>query len=45
MLTATGTTTADLRQRGRKVVRKAGKQILLIASGERVFAIDRKSVV
>ncbi len=42
MLTATGTTVQDLASRGRKVVRKAGKQILLIASGERVFAIANR---
>ena len=34
MLTATGVTADDLKAKGRKVVRKAGKQILLIASGE-----------
>jgi nitrite reductase/ring-hydroxylating ferredoxin subunit len=42
MLTATGTTIDDLKSRGRKVVRKAGKQILLIASESRVFAIANR---
>jgi nitrite reductase/ring-hydroxylating ferredoxin subunit len=42
MLTATGTTFDDLTARGRKVVRKAGKQILLIASGGHVFAIANR---
>jgi nitrite reductase/ring-hydroxylating ferredoxin subunit len=42
MLTATGTTLDDLRSRGRKVARKAGKQILLIASGGRVFAVANR---
>src|ERR1043166_7986018 len=38
MFSATGMTEADLRQRGRKVVRRAGKQILLVAAEGRVFA-------
>ena len=42
MLTPTGMTVAELKTRGRKVVRKAGKQVLLIASGERVFAIANR---
>jgi nitrite reductase/ring-hydroxylating ferredoxin subunit len=42
MLTATGTTLDDLTTRRRKVVRKAGKQILLIASGDRVFAVANR---
>jgi nitrite reductase/ring-hydroxylating ferredoxin subunit len=42
MLTATGTTIQDLASRGRRVVRKAGKQILLITSDERIFAIANR---
>jgi nitrite reductase/ring-hydroxylating ferredoxin subunit len=42
MFSATGMTEADLRQRGRKVVRRAGKQILLIATEGRVFAIANR---
>ena len=42
MLTATGVPADDLKTKGRKVVRKGGKQILLIASGERVFAIANR---
>src|ERR1700733_6920561 len=42
MLTASGTTAEELRRRGRKVVRKSGKQILLIAAGERIFAIANR---
>jgi nitrite reductase/ring-hydroxylating ferredoxin subunit len=42
MLTATGTTAKELKELGRKVVRRAGKQILLIASGGRLFAIANR---
>ena len=42
VLTATGVTADHLRAKGRKVVRKAGKQILLIASKERIFAIANR---
>jgi nitrite reductase/ring-hydroxylating ferredoxin subunit len=42
MLTASGVTVDALNAKGRKVVRKAGKQILLIASGERIFAIANR---
>src|ERR1051326_4656274 len=42
MFSATGMTEADLRQRGRKVVRRAGKQILLVAAEGRVFAIANR---
>ncbi len=42
MLTATGVTVSELREKGRKVVRRAGKQILLIASGERLFAVANR---
>jgi nitrite reductase/ring-hydroxylating ferredoxin subunit len=42
MLTATGTTADELKRRGRKVVRRSGKQILLIAAGERIFAIANR---
>jgi nitrite reductase/ring-hydroxylating ferredoxin subunit len=37
-----GVTRADLAARGRKVVRRGGRQVLLIASGERVFAIANR---
>src|SRR6185312_11733531 len=42
MLTATGVTLAELREKGRKLVRRGGKQILLIAAGERLFAIANR---
>jgi nitrite reductase/ring-hydroxylating ferredoxin subunit len=42
MLEATGITADDLKARGRKVVRKSGKQVLLIASGERLFAVANR---
>jgi nitrite reductase/ring-hydroxylating ferredoxin subunit len=32
----------ELHSRGRKIVRKSGKQVLLIAAGERVFAIANR---
>jgi len=37
-----GVTWDDLERRGRRVVRKGGKQILLIASGGRVFAVANR---
>jgi nitrite reductase/ring-hydroxylating ferredoxin subunit len=42
MLTATGTSVEDLKAKTRKVLRLKGKQILLIASGERIFAIANR---
>ncbi|MFL5236257.1 MAG: Rieske (2Fe-2S) protein [Rhizomicrobium sp.] len=42
MFTATGATLTEIRARGRKVVRKDGKQILLIFAGECVFAIANR---
>lgn len=42
MPTATGTTAEELKSRGRKVVRRSGKQILLVAAGERIFAIANR---
>jgi nitrite reductase/ring-hydroxylating ferredoxin subunit len=37
-----GVTRDDLERRGRRVVRKGGKQILLIATGGRIFAIANR---
>ena len=42
MLIGTGETANDLKTKGRKVVRKAGKQILMIASGNRIFAVANR---
>ncbi len=42
MLVATGAKADELKARGRKVVRSGGKQILLIAAGERIFAIANR---
>ena len=42
MLAATGTKIEELKTRGRKVVRGNGRQVLLIAAGERVFAIANR---
>jgi len=42
MFTALGISPAELRSKGRKVVRKNGKQVLLIAAGERIFAIANR---
>jgi len=39
---ATGVTHSELREKGSKVVRARGKQILLIAHGERVFAVANR---
>jgi len=42
VFTATGVSPRELRAKGRKVVRKNGKQVLLIAAGERIFAIANR---
>ena len=42
MFEPAGVTQDDLERRGRRVVRKGGKQILLIASGGRIFAIANR---
>lgn len=42
MLAATATKADELKARGRKIVRSGGKQILLIAAGERIFAIANR---
>src|SRR5947199_9883977 len=42
MLVASGVTRMELHSRGRKIVRKSGKQVLLIAAGERVFAVANR---
>jgi len=42
MLTATGVHQSELRASGRKVVRARGKQILLIAQGEKIFAVANR---
>ncbi|HEY1753487.1 MAG TPA: Rieske 2Fe-2S domain-containing protein [Caulobacteraceae bacterium] len=42
MFEPVGLTQSELRQRGRKVVRRGGKQILLVASSERVFAVANR---
>jgi nitrite reductase/ring-hydroxylating ferredoxin subunit len=42
MFTATGIRESDLRTRGRKVFRHAGKQVLLIAAADRVHAIANR---
>jgi len=42
MLAATGTKIEELKTRGRKVVRSNGRQVLLIAVGERIFAIANR---
>jgi nitrite reductase/ring-hydroxylating ferredoxin subunit len=42
MLSATGVMEAALREKGRKVVRQAGKQILLVAAEDRIFAIANR---
>src|SRR5271170_8052911 len=41
-MTPTGLTRATLEEKGRKLLRKDGKQILLIASGGRLFAIANR---
>jgi nitrite reductase/ring-hydroxylating ferredoxin subunit len=42
MFTATGIRESDLKARGRKVFRSAGKQVLLIAAADRVHAIANR---
>ncbi len=42
MFVASGISRGELRTKGRKVVRKNGKQVLLIESGDRVFAIANR---
>ncbi len=42
MFTATGISENELRERGRKVIRRAGKQVLLLAVGNRQFAIANR---
>jgi nitrite reductase/ring-hydroxylating ferredoxin subunit len=42
MFTATGVTRAELETRGRKLIRRAGKQILLLANNGRIFAIANR---
>ena len=42
MLTGTGVTIDELKAKRRKVVRRAGKQILLIASGAKIFAVANR---
>jgi nitrite reductase/ring-hydroxylating ferredoxin subunit len=42
MFTATGVTATELETKGRKLIRSAGKQILLIASGGRIFAVANR---
>lgn len=42
MFTATGVSETELRQKGRKVVRRAGKQVLLLSTGGRLFAIANR---
>jgi nitrite reductase/ring-hydroxylating ferredoxin subunit len=42
MLEATGVTGEELAAAGRKVVRRGARQVLLIAAGERVFAIANR---
>ena len=42
MFTPTGTSRQSLGQTGRKVLRRDGRQILLLAAGERVFAIANR---
>ena len=41
MFTATGISESELRASGRKVIRRAGKQVLLLAIGDRLFAIAK----
>ena len=42
MFERSGVTLAELQQIGRKVVRKGGKQVLLIASDDRLFAVANR---
>lgn len=42
MMTATGIRRADLERKGRTLVRSGGKQILLLASGGKIFALANR---
>jgi nitrite reductase/ring-hydroxylating ferredoxin subunit len=42
MLTPTGITASELHAHGRRLVRHGGRQVLLLAQGERVFAIANR---
>lgn len=42
MFTATGVSESELRSKGRKVIRRAGKQVLLLAADGRHFAIANR---
>jgi nitrite reductase/ring-hydroxylating ferredoxin subunit len=42
MFTATGVSESELKTKGRKVVRRAGKQVLLIAAEGKIFAIANR---
>ncbi|HEY2071293.1 MAG TPA: Rieske (2Fe-2S) protein [Rhizomicrobium sp.] len=42
MFTATGLRESELQAKGRKVLRRAGRQVLLLAQGGRVFAIANR---
>ena len=42
MFTATGVSDRELKEKGRKVVRRAGKQVLLIAADGKLFAIANR---
>src|SRR5512146_3504931 len=42
MFTASGVSESELRERGRKVIRLAAKQVLLLAAGGRTFAIANR---
>jgi len=42
MFTATGVSESELKAKGRKVVRRAGKQILLVAAEGKIFAVANR---
>jgi nitrite reductase/ring-hydroxylating ferredoxin subunit len=42
MFSATGVCESELRSSGRKVIRRAGKQVLLLAVGNRLFAVANR---
>ena len=42
MFTATGVSESELKAKGRKVVRRAGKQVLLIVAENKLFAIANR---
>ncbi len=42
MFTATGVSESELQKKGRKVVRRAGKQVLLLAAEGKIFAIANR---